>query len=71
MTADLMNAYVNKIDLLEETLRIEKEKNKLLKQFIQNHIDIIEKEIAKDGWCRLDVDQETVKEFKKALEGVK
>lgn len=46
------------------------EKVLILKGFIAKHIELIEKELDKDGWCRLNVDKETVDSFKKILEEV-
>lgn len=45
---------------------LEKE-NKILKEFIQTHINLIKKELDKDGWCTLKVDYETIKEFEDIL----
>ena len=51
----------------EEVLKIKKQ-NELLKNFIINHIELIQKELDKDGWCTLSCDYETLESFKKVLE---
>ena len=44
-----------------------KKENEILREFIKTHIELIKKEIDKDGWCRLNVDYETIKQFEEVL----
>ena len=47
-----------------------KKKIELLKEFVEAHINLIEKELNKDGWCTLSVDYETLEKFKNILKSV-